>query len=300
MEENSPQLNKKNTVKSRYKTAGFKHRRPREPDEVQILQLPSKCKLFPKRSSMVLKETPHFAPPNEDNIVTMIEVEEKSINEDENRKEEVNHEELVVKFLQLVLDNNRKKENKNNTSANEEKITDILNKLHTAVDGETLQKIADGLQKNKHLNGESLAKLNILKQSESVEALVKKRKEPTITITGTKNAKLICIKDDNSVIESESEDQQENKNRVNEEVPVKCVTSQTQTDINGREKRNKTTQRPSTNMKRLPKSSTKLETLPKEYAVSVIQYKLDFHKFCKNNSMYRKTTSIVPWKLMAR
>lgn len=101
------------------------------------------------------------------------------------------------------------------------------------------------------------------------------------------------------MIELQSEDEQQDQNRINEEVPIKCVTSQTQTDVKGREKRNKTTQRPSTKMKRLPKSSTKVETLPKEYAVSVIQYKLDFHKFCKNNSMYRKTTTILPWKLMS-
>lgn len=53
---------------------------------MQILTLPSKCKLFPKKSSMVLKETPHFLPPNEDNIVTMVEVEEKSTNDVENVK----------------------------------------------------------------------------------------------------------------------------------------------------------------------------------------------------------------------
>lgn len=80
----------------------------------------------------------------------------------------------------------------------------------------------------------------------------------------------------------------------------KSVTSHIQTELNGHQKKNKTTQRVLTNIKRLVKSSKKLETLPKEYALKVIQYKLDFHKYCKNNSMYRRTTSIVPWKLMGK
>lgn len=120
---------------------------------------------------------------------------------------------------------------------------------------------------------------------------------PTVTVTGPRNAKLICIKDDNSVIESEGEKAMQEKG---ETIKIKSITSQTQTDVEGIKKKNKTTQRPSTNLKRLHKSTRKMETLPKDYAVKVIQYKLNFNKYCKNNSMYRRTTSIVPWKLMAK
>lgn len=81
---------------------------------------------------------------------------------------------------------------------------------------------------------------------------------------------------------------------------MKTATSHTQTEFDAEGKKNKCTQNPSTIVKRLVKSSKKLETLPKEYAVNVIQYKLDFHKYCKNNSMYRRTTAIVPWRLMGR
>lgn len=75
----------RNNVKSRYKTSLFKHRPPREPCGMQILPLPSKCKLLTKKSSSALKHTPHFSPINEDNIVTMIEMEENN-NDNENQK----------------------------------------------------------------------------------------------------------------------------------------------------------------------------------------------------------------------
>nr|CAI5828168.1 unnamed protein product [Callosobruchus analis] len=52
-------------------------------------------------------------------------------------------------------------------------------------------------------------------------------------------------------------------------------------------------------MRRSKKKQLKcLKMLPKEYAVNVIQYKLDYKKYQKNNPMYRKTQNIVPWKLM--
>lgn len=75
------------------------------------------------------------------------------------------------------MDNNRKKENNDPTNSNEGKITDILSKLRTAVDADTLQKIADGLQKNKHLDSSSLIKLNILNHSETTETTLKNRRE---------------------------------------------------------------------------------------------------------------------------
>lgn len=115
-----------------------------------------------------------------------------------------------------------------------------------------------------------------------------------MTITGAKNAKLICIKDDNSDYEIAPEEK-----RIQIET-VKSVASHTQTELIGNERKNKCTQKPITCLKRMKKPSKKLETLPKENAVNIIQYKLDFHKYCKHNSMYRKTNSIVPWKLMTR
>lgn len=77
----------RNDVKSRYKTSLFKHRPPKEPYAMQILPLPSKCKLFTKKSSVVLRDTPHNTPPNDDNIETLIEADNKiAKNEYENQK----------------------------------------------------------------------------------------------------------------------------------------------------------------------------------------------------------------------
>ncbi|CAH1963076.1 unnamed protein product [Acanthoscelides obtectus] len=54
-------------------------------------------------------------------------------------------------------------------------------------------------------------------------------------------------------------------------------------------------------MRRSAKKQQKcLKMLPKEYAVNVIQYKLDYKKYQKNNPIYRKTQNIVPWKLMGQ
>lgn len=84
---------------------------------------------------------------------------------------------MVFKLLQLVLDNNRNKEANDSTNKNEEKIADILSKLRNAVDADMFEKIANGLQKNKHLDSESLVKLNIFNESKSIEVPFKKRKE---------------------------------------------------------------------------------------------------------------------------
>ncbi|KAJ8959048.1 hypothetical protein NQ318_022303 [Aromia moschata] len=61
-------------VKSRYKTSTFRHRPPlvKEPP---ILPIPSKFKLFCKKSSDMLRRTPVTTPVNEDTITTMVEME---------------------------------------------------------------------------------------------------------------------------------------------------------------------------------------------------------------------------------
>lgn len=89
----------------------------------------------------------------------------------------MNQEELIFKLLKLVLDNNIKNENSSTTNNNEEKIADILNKLQDTVDADMLQKIADGLRKHKHVDNESLVKLNFLKTVESIESTVSRKKE---------------------------------------------------------------------------------------------------------------------------
>lgn len=64
---------------------------------MQILRLPSKCKLFTKKSSVVLRDTPHNTPPNEDNIETMIEVDNKTTsNEYEIQKVSLTTKELRI------------------------------------------------------------------------------------------------------------------------------------------------------------------------------------------------------------
>lgn len=124
-------------------------------------------------------------------------------------------------------------------------------------------------------------------------------------MTGEKNAKLICITDENSIIEAEDDLKSEDKDCTTEKhVPVKAVSSTETQTIVTLNKKDKSTQKARRNdslkMKKLPKSFRSLQKLPKDYALSIIQYKLDFRKHCKQNPMYKKTTNIQPWILMAK
>ncbi|XP_018561085.1 uncharacterized protein LOC108903404 [Anoplophora glabripennis] len=311
---------KRTNVKSRYKTATYRHRPPVEKKSPE--SLPSKCKLFAKKSSMILKRTPLTTPVDEDNITTMVQMEggrskgevvgsgckgEKST---EPAAAVADHEGIVVKLLQLVLDNNRGRTSCGGTAEDgAAKVADILERLKAGGDVEVLRKVLEAVQnggEEKAGEGDEQLRLQIVgNQADAGEAPPKRRKEPTVTITGEKNAKLICITDENSIVEAEDNPKSEDKDCSTEKPkPVKPVSStETQTVVTA-SKKNKSTQRARKNdslkMKRLPKSSRYLQKLPKDYALSVIQYKLDFHKHCKQNPMYKKTTNVQPWILMAR
>ncbi|KAJ8983946.1 hypothetical protein NQ317_008648 [Molorchus minor] len=68
---------KKLNVKSRYKTAAFVHRPPREKETPQVMPFPSHCKLFCKKSSSMLKNSPTITSVDEDAIMTMVQMEDK-------------------------------------------------------------------------------------------------------------------------------------------------------------------------------------------------------------------------------
>nr|XP_023027196.1 uncharacterized protein LOC111515195 [Leptinotarsa decemlineata] len=301
---------KKLSVKSRYKTALYKHRPPLEKPGTQIIAVQSKCRLYAKKSSMIFKRTPVTTPVNEDDIETMVEVEknkqENVEKSDENKTEMMNHDEIVVKLLQLVLDNNQygeQNENDEERLRSDKKIAEILEKLRKGGNVEILHMILEKLQKARSC--EENLELKVVASLESAtEGNFEKRKEPTITVTGVKNAKLICIRDDNPIIETKDDEVDlENKDYQTEKrIPLKSISSsQTQTEYNNN-KTDKSTQRPATSisMKRLTKSSKCLEMLPKNLAVNIIQYKLDFHKHCKSIPIYRRTANILPWKLMGK
>ncbi|CAH1963065.1 unnamed protein product [Acanthoscelides obtectus] len=73
------------SVKSRYKTAAFWHRPPAEKVQGDTLRIPnSRCRLFTKKSSGILKKTPVMTPVNEDNITTMIQMEHMRSSVDDN------------------------------------------------------------------------------------------------------------------------------------------------------------------------------------------------------------------------
>lgn len=124
----------------------------------------------------------------------------------------------------------------------------------------------------------------------------------TITISGAKNAQLICIRDDDSIID-EIISNKEHK----EEIQL-GITSETQTsfleNVNkplSKTNENEFASKTSVKISRLPKITLRpLQVLPKEIALNVIQYKLDFNKNSKKNHMYKKNDKIQPWILTGR
>ncbi|RZC18424.1 hypothetical protein BDFB_009034, partial [Asbolus verrucosus] len=121
---------------------------------------------------------------------------------------------------------------------------------------------------------------------------------PIVTITGAKNAKLICIRDDNSVIEVD-DDGKMNK-EIMTDAEIHLTSSQTQTDLR-QEDKNRIRSRSAIKISRLPKANRKmLKLLPKEYAINIIQYKLRYGHFHKQNPMYRKSANVQPWVLLGR
>ncbi|KAG5895904.1 hypothetical protein JTB14_000516 [Gonioctena quinquepunctata] len=88
---------KKFNVKSRYKTALFKHRPPMGKPGTQMLAVPSKCRLFSKKASMVFRKTPHTSPMIEDDITTLIEMEGNA--EDDVEKTDENKNEVILLLI---------------------------------------------------------------------------------------------------------------------------------------------------------------------------------------------------------
>lgn len=62
-------------MKSRYKTATYRHRPPVEKKLPEEASFPSKCRLLPKKVT-ISKRTPLTTPVNEDNITTLIQIED--------------------------------------------------------------------------------------------------------------------------------------------------------------------------------------------------------------------------------
>lgn len=122
---------------------------------------------------------------------------------------------------------------------------------------------------------------------------------------GERNAKLICIKDENSICEPEPEIEVEpiDSNKIaenhHENKKLVRVSSETQTDIIPPiiETKSKT----NVKISRLPKKALKpLELLPKEYIFTIAQYKLCLYDYNKTNCLYMKSAMRKPWLLMGK
>ncbi|XP_057663405.1 uncharacterized protein LOC130898261 isoform X1 [Diorhabda carinulata] len=294
---------KKLTIKSRYKTAQFKHRPPLQQvkTEVTVPIAQSNCKISTKKSISELKKDCISHPINDDNISTMIQMNDEANDrgnqeKDETNKELMNHEEIVVKLLQLVLEMKEKKKKDscggNDQRFNNGKVADILEKIKSSCDYEVLKKTLNELESDEKWENGNL-ELKIVESAESFPMKSSRiKKEPTVTVTGVKNAKLICIQDDNSIetdYDNSKDDQTEKSLKLNSDIR----TDSSKENI-------KNGQKPYTmlSMKRSTKSTKYLQMLPKDYALNIIQYKIDFHKHCKSTPMYRKNTKMTPWILM--
>ncbi|KAL3273746.1 hypothetical protein HHI36_015174 [Cryptolaemus montrouzieri] len=97
---------RKPKVKSRYRTATFKHRPPME-KTYDLLMQPPKHRLDDRRSITLLRNTPVTSAMNEDNIQTMIQYEkERGNGVEESEKEEMAEEEDKKQQGKTILPEN--------------------------------------------------------------------------------------------------------------------------------------------------------------------------------------------------
>ncbi|XP_044758978.1 uncharacterized protein LOC123316808 [Coccinella septempunctata] len=313
-------------VKSRYRTATFKHRPPIEKINSQIMVQPRQHRLDEKKSLILLRNTPVVTPINEDNIQTMIQYENERIEGGESEKEvlEENDEEMaekhnttffvdqtvqgtcgdtgqkediLTKLLQLVQDTDDK-----NPAEMDSNLTNTIMVLQKCLNfknqnTELMKKKENGDDQNLAVQSNTM---EIIESSDNNEK--KKKKEPKVTVTGTKNAQLICIKDENS-IGSVSDENEETRNRRNSKDSSNKNLKSTQVQTCESElfeedvpKLNRS--KSSIRIGRMRRPRKVLQLLPKDYAINIIQYKLMFYKHHKGNYMYKKTSTTKPWELM--
>ncbi|XP_019758498.2 uncharacterized protein LOC109536639 isoform X2 [Dendroctonus ponderosae] len=317
-------------VKSKYRTATYKHRPPIHKDP-KIIVIPKLKHLTPLKLSTGLKSTHVDLGMQDECIKTMVEIEDNHVEKEEWENMEknmnasdsetgCNKEELLLRLLQLSL--NPHNENPDVDNSKYHQIAEMLQLIKSDQNSEQfLKKIFVELaEKNGEVNERNIENpqltLEIVKSHYSlsdgtrINPETPRRKEPKVTITGDKNARLICITDDNS-----GEEQPEDKEFIDNKVcqtefdeTVKTIlktSSETQTDIKDSiNKTSKGTQKSkiAANIKisRLKKSEKHLPSFDKKQALNAIQYKLDFYRFCKSNPMYKRSTTCEPWILMSR
>ncbi|XP_050506336.1 uncharacterized protein LOC114333175 isoform X2 [Diabrotica virgifera virgifera] len=300
---------KRLNTKSRYKTSQFKHRplleKVRIGDPVPLVNsMSNNCKILTKKLAGNIKKSTLPSPINEDSISTMIQMVNVDVRDDleldaekkdETKTEIVNHEEIVVKLLQLVLEmKERRKDDcdENVQRSNDEKETKILEKIKEGCDYEVLKEILNELQENKTKQCHGELELKIQKSADSFTTKSSRlRKESTLTTDHVK-IKKGTINSDSSVESDEEELKDGQTEKIMEVAPIHSG-NKSDSDKENKER----VQKISLNMKRSSKSSKYLKMLSKDYALDIIQYKIDFYKHCKTNPMY-STTNIRPWILM--
>ncbi|XP_066246797.1 uncharacterized protein [Euwallacea similis] len=307
---------KKFNVKSKYRTATYKHRPPIQKD-VELMSIPKLRALTCENQPGLLRSCKFDLQVNEDCIKTMLQSENNHFEKEkrtEDKGEEIlsTKEELLVKLLQFIL-----KSHSNKTAPESKQdipISEILHLVKNKENDSLLKKVVNSLleESSEQIRGQENDEnvqqliLSVVKSdsnfSDGILDGKSKRKEPKITVTGDKNARLICIIDDNSLIEL-SETNEKNKELTTIEI-VK-TSSETQTDFKeAHNKTSKATQKgkhtPNIKISRLRKSKRPLKSLDRGVAVNAVQYKLDFYRFCKNNPMYKRSTTCQPWVLMGK
>ncbi|CAG9861528.1 unnamed protein product [Phyllotreta striolata] len=291
---------KSKQIKSRYKTAGFKHR----PPIVRKSENASAHELQPKLGAKKLYKKPStYAALNDEDVATMIQMEGEKIgtdaNEDEEKRDEnkkgeqVNIVEIVQKLLQLVVDiNARKKDNDSEENIKRdrdvEKIMGMLEKLNKNPGIESMNDLLKELQSD--TSCKEILELKIVDSGENVRNAGNERKTSPIFCSEVRQGKEALKR--NSPAEADNFAELERGCRVK--------TAHHQGD--GEKETGKAAQKPSTSLNVRKTSKTSrclLPMLPKQYAINIIQYKLDFGKYSKSIPVYKKTTKILPWVLIS-
>lgn len=140
----------------------------------------------------------------------------------------------------------------------------------------------------------------------------------TITVTGVKNAQLICIKDESSISEivdnanvtespaiSAKKSPQLRTHKENDNIYKPLTNEESAKNVkslsNGNMSIASNTEKTSRiKISRLPKVPLQpLKMLPKKFALNILEYKVNYLKARKGDHMYKKSPIKHPWVLMA-
>ncbi|XP_022916303.1 putative leucine-rich repeat-containing protein DDB_G0290503 [Onthophagus taurus] len=236
-------------------------------------------------------------PKSQPDLTQTEDLQEKKISKEKIQNEDVKNEnikETINEEEEIVLEKPEREKKIKFDDFDE----GILDKVLEAV-----QRNQESIRKAKDMCGmpqkEDVKEENVKKDDdEDFEKDIKPERKKSVTITGVKNAKLICIKDEEPSLNSLNEIEE---NILNPELIKKikddeCLNKSKEIDVMPKPYPDRISK---IKISRLPKCSLKcLKMLPRKYALDILEYKVNYGKARKGNHMYKKSATKHPWIVM--